>query len=561
MDAQFDPDGREPWAEAAWPPIAAPATASALQRLAALFAAHPGMILGGLALALHLWANAGYDYFSDELYFIVCGQHLAWGYVDQPPLAPLIARIAHELFGDNLLGLRLFPALASAGLAALSTEAARRLGGGQFARWLAGLAVLAAPVLCADGLLLSADTLQPLAWLAASLALMAAIERQRTTTWLMLGAIAGVALLAKYVMAFFLVAAAIGLVSTPQRRVLARPGPWLAAALALLIILPNLLWQQSHGWPFLQLNATAFNARNITYDPLNYLLQQVLIVGPLNAPIWLAGLAGFAFWPRLAAARWLAVAWFALMGLMLLIHGKSYYPAAIYPILLAGGAVVVEAGVRARGVRAAITSATVLGGAALLPFTLPILPVEGFIAYEHALGVKTEHAAVDKQPVGELPPNYAYMFGWREMAAAVGRAYQALPPQDRARAVFFARDYSEAAAVDVFGAPWRLPPAISARNNYFLWGPRGHDGSVVLLLSTAPRPDLLKAYAEMEPATRIGEVGAIRRELLRTYASAEPVARIDSPHAYPFERGLTLWLCRDRKVPFATDWSTLKLYF
>src|SRR5271170_575185 len=129
---------------------------------------HPGLILATAALAVHLWANAGYDYFVDELYFIVCGQHLAWGYVDQPPLAPLIARGARELFGDSLLGLRLVPAFAAAGLAALTTEAARRLGGGLFARWLAGLAVLAAPVLCADGLVLSADTLQPLAWLAAS---------------------------------------------------------------------------------------------------------------------------------------------------------------------------------------------------------------------------------------------------------------------------------------------------------------------------------------------------------------------------------------------------------
>jgi len=536
-----------------------------MRKLTAQLAARPGLVLGAAALVLHLWANGGYDYFSDELYFIVCGRHPAWGYVDQPPLAPLIASAAWALFGDNLLGLRLVSALSAAGLAALAPEAARRLGGGLFARWLAGLAVLAAPVLSADGLLLSADTLQPLAWLAASLALMAAIERERIRDWLVLGAIAGVALMAKYVMGFFLVAAAIGLVLTPQRRVLARPGPWLAAGLALLIVLPNLIWQQTHGWPFLQLNGAAFNGRNLTYGPIAYLIQQVLIVGPLNAPIWLAGVVGFALWPRFAAHRWLALAWFALMAMMLLIHGKSYYPAAFYPALLAGGAVVVEALVRGAGARAAIAGATVLAGAALLPFTLPILPVERFIAYEHAFGqgsgLKPQGAAIDNQPFGELPPNYALMFGWREMAAAVGKAYQALPAADRARAVFFARDYSEAAAIDVFGAPWRLPPAISARNNYFLWGPQGHDGGVVLLLSTAPRPDLIKAYAAMQPSARIGDPAAVRAELLKSYASAEPVAWIDTPHAYPFERKLTLWLCRGRKVPFADDWARLKLYF
>jgi len=544
-----------------------------MRRLMAQLEEHPGLILAIAALALHLWANSGYDYFVDELYFIVCGQHLAWGYVDQPPLAPLMARCARELFGDSLLGLRLVPALAAAGLAALTTVAARRLGGGLFARWLAGLAVLAAPVLCADGLVLSADTLQPLAWLAASLALIAAIKSEPARAgpkawpiaWIVLGVIAGAALMAKYVMAYFLVAAGIGLILTPERRVLARPGPWLAAGLALLIVLPNLLWQQSHGWPFLQLNAAAFNGRNLSYGPLGYLLQEVMIVGPLTAPIWIAGLAGFAFWPRFAAMRWLAIAWAVLMATMVLTHGKSYYPAAIYPILLAGGAVVVEAAIHSRAARGAIVAATVFAGAALAPFTLPILPVQWFVAYQRALGqtagLKAERVAIDKQPVGELPANYANMFGWREIAAAVGKAYQALPPTDQARAVFFARDYNEAAAVDVFGGAWRLPPAISAHNNYYLWGPQGHDGRVVLLLSTARREDLLKAYASVGAAARIGDVDAVHRELLKTYGSAEPVASIDSAYAYPFERRLTLWLCRDRKVPFAADWQSLKLYF
>ncbi len=526
---------------------------------------HPGLILSAGALVLHLWVNGGYGCFVDEIYFIVCGQHPAWGYVDQPPLAPLIAAGAWSLFGGNLLGLRLVPALAAAGLVALTPEAARRMGGGRFAQWLAGLTIMAAPVLSADGLLLSADTLQPLAWLAAALLLEAAIERDRTGAWLALGAIAGAAFLAKYTMGFFLVAMAVGVALTPQRRVLARRGPWLAGGLALLIVLPNLVWQQTHGWPFLQLNEAAAQGRNLALGPLEYLVQEMLVIGPLTAPVWIAGLVGLAVWPRLAAWRWLAIAWAALMAMMIAIHGKSYYPAAIYPPLLAAGAAAIEAGVKARAARAAILAATVLGGVALLPFTLPVLPVERFIAYEHLFGqggaAHTQAAAIDRQPVDELPPNYAYMFGWREMAAAVGHAYQALPPADRARAVFLGRDYAEASAIDVFGAPGRMPPAISARNNYFLWGTRGHDGAVVFLLSTAPRDDVIKANAALGAAARIGAPGAVRAELLKTYGSAEPVARIDTAYAYPYERGLTLWLCRDRKVPLARDWQKMKLYF
>ena len=218
-----------------------------MRRPAPLSILSPALILGGLTLALHLWANGAYDYFRDELYFIVCGEHLAWGYVDQPPLVPLIARGARALFGDSVLGLRLVPALADTALVALGTVAAGRLGGGLFARWLAGLALLAAPVFRVDGLLLSTDFLQPLAWLAASLLILDATEGERPAAWYALGIVTGVTLLDKYMIAFFLIATGIGLVLTRHRRALLLPAPWLVGGLALLIVLPNLLWQQSHG--------------------------------------------------------------------------------------------------------------------------------------------------------------------------------------------------------------------------------------------------------------------------------------------------------------------------
>jgi hypothetical protein len=528
------------------------------RRLPTWLGAHPALILTAAALALHLWASASYDVFGDELYFIVCGQHPDWGYVDQPPLVPLLAGAERWLFGDSLVGLRLIPTLAAAALTGLSAEAARRLGGGLFARWLAGLAVLLAPGFLGMAQTFSTDSLQPLAWLAATLLLIEAIERSRPATWYWLGAIVGVAFLDKYAIVFFLAAAALGLVLTPERKVLARPGPWIAAGLALLIALPNLIWQQVHGWPFLQLNAQAVSGRNIDYSPVGYLLQQVLLIGPLAAPIWLAGLGGFALSPRLAVHRWIAIAWLALMAMMTLLHGKSYYPAGVYPILLAGGAAVIEAGIRWSAARAAIGVTVLLGDAVLAPFVSPVLPVERFIAYEHAIGraagLNSRTAALDNQPLGVLPANYASMFGYREIAAAVGRAYQALPPSDRAQAVFFGRSYSEAATVEVFGGPWGSPPAISGHNNYFLWGPRGRDGGIVLVLTSAPRPGLLEAYG---PST-IGTPEAMRARLLRIYASVEPVAQIDPPYAQPIERGLTLWLCRGRKTPFAKDWALLK---
>ena len=495
----------------------------------------PALMLGGLTLALHLWANGSYDYFRDELYFIVCGEHLAWGYVDQPPLVPLIAHLARALFGDSVLGLRLMPALADAALVALGTIAAGRLGGGVYARWLAGLALLAAPLFRVDGLLLSTDFLQPLAWLAASLLILDATERERPAAWYALGAVTGVALLDKYMIAFFLVAAGIGLVLTREQRALLRPAPWLAGLLALVIVLPNLFWQQSHGWPFLELGKAAAGGKNIAYGPLGWLVQEALLMNPLTAPIWLAGLAGFAAWPRLARGRWIAIAWAVLMVMMLAMHGKPYYPAGIYPILFAGGAVVIEAMIRPALARGAIVAWAGLAGLLLLPFMLPVLPVEQFVSYQRAIGLEPQTG--EKQALGALPQYYADMFGWREMAAAVGQAYQALPPEDQAHAVFFGNNYGEAAAIDVFGAPWHLPPAISGHNNYFLWGPGDHDGSIVLLVSKRPREALLERFESVEA---VGEIGV--------------------PYAMPYERGLTLYLCRNSKLPLAEAWPRLKHY-
>jgi len=490
----------------------------------------PALVLGLAALALHLWANGGYDYFRDELYFIACGNHLAWGYVDQPPLVPWIARLARILTGDSLLGLRLVPALAAAGLVSVTAEAARRLGGGLFARWLAGTAILAAPDFVIGGLLLSTDALQPIAWLAITLAIIEALERGRPGAWILAGGIAGLALLDKYMVAFYLLALLVGLVATPWRQALRRPAPWLGVALILLIPLPNLLWQYRHGWPFFQLAAVAAGGKNVAFGPLAYLGAEIRMLNPMTAPLWMAGLAWFARSNR----RWIAIAWFVLMALMIGLHGKPYYPAGSYPILLAGGAVALEALLKPHWARGILLAAVAATGLVLLPLGLPILPVDRFVAYERALGIVPESG--EARALGPLPPYYADMFGWRDMAAAVGTAFQALPPADRARAVFFAGNYGEAGAIDFYGAPWHLPPAISGHNNYFLWGPGGHDGSIVF------------------------RVGGTRETLLKSYGSVEAVGRIENSYAMPDETGLTLWLCRDRKRSLEADWPEVRHY-
>ena len=491
----------------------------------------PELVLGLLALAIHLWVNGSYGYFRDELYYIICGRHPAWGYTDQPPLIPLIAWASDEAF-HSLRGLRLVPAIVCAATVALTAHAARTLGGGLYARWLAGLAVLFGGALQFWGVILSTECLNPLAWLAIGFAVVKAEQDDDPRWWLFGGAVAGVAFLAKYTVALYLVSVAVGLIATRERRLLARYGPWAGALLALAIAAPNIIWQAANGWPFVAHTAVLAAERNIPYSPVAFLLEQVGVAGPATAPIWIAGLAAFAFRPSFARWRWIALSWLFLVAASVIGRGRPYYIAPAYPLLMAGGAAALE-GWLPRLAKPALAGLVVAVAVLTAPIYLPILPVGAFIAYERA--IHSQPSTGEKfSALGPLPQYYADQFGWPEMAEVVGKAYQALPPDDRKRAVFFGQNYGDAAAIDFFGARWGLPPAISGHENYFLWGPRGADGSVVLVL------------------------GGKLEDHLKTCRTVEPVGRFDHPLAMPYEREQTLWLCRDIKEPLEEVWPRLR---
>ena len=232
---------------------------------------YPAACLGLAALALHLWVNGSYGYFRDELYFIVCGRHPAWGYTDQPPLIPLIAAGSDAAF-HSLRGLRLVPALAAAATVALTASAAQMLGGRLYARWLAGLVVLASGTLPFWGVVVETDTLEPLAWLTIAICVIRAEKDDEPRWWLAAGAIGGIAFLAKYTVALYLVSIALGLLATPQRRLLARWQPWAAVLVAIAIAAPNLLWQAANGWPFVAHTAVLAATKNIPFSPFSFLV-------------------------------------------------------------------------------------------------------------------------------------------------------------------------------------------------------------------------------------------------------------------------------------------------
>jgi hypothetical protein len=498
------------------------------------FFSRPAVLLTIISLVLHALANGRYGIFRDELYFIVCGDRPAWGYVDQPALIPLFASWSHSLFGDFVWGFRLVPALAMSATVGLTAEFVGVLGGRRFAQWLAGLCVLLGPIFLIQGVLFSTDLFQALTFLGLAWALVRLEQSGDERWWLAIGAMLGFSLNTKYLIAFYVAAMVIGVLVTPLRKSLLRPWIYLGALLAGVMVLPNVLWQQAHGWPFIELGKAGAGGKNLEMSPLAFLGQQVLLTGPLAGIVWACGLWYCVVRPKLRVAYAFPIAWLVLLLVFDASHGKPYYLAAIYPALLAFGAVRIETWIAGRALQGVALAGVVLMGGVLAPFTLPILPVDVFIRLQQATGLMPSSG--EHRKVGRLPQYYADMFGWPEMAAKVAAVYRSLPPQDRARAVFYGENYGEAAAIDVFGPHLGLPPAISGHNNYYLWGPRGHDGAVIIIIGGDP-----KHYAA----------------IFRKFYIA---GHIDNPYAMPDETNKPIYVLRDLKTPLQDFWPTVKHY-
>jgi hypothetical protein len=229
------------------------------------------------------------------------------------------------------------------------------------------------------------------------------------------------------------------------------------------------------------------------------------------------------------------IAYVVLFIFFVISHGKAYYITPIYPTLLSIGAVAVERWLQSAVWRRAVLGTVAVTGAIAAPMAIPVLSERAFIAYSTMLGIAPAATAAEHQKLGLLPQHFADQHGWPEMAAQVAVVYNALPPADRAKAVFLGVDYGEAAAIDIFGRPLGLPPAISGHNNYYLWGPQGHDGSVLIVL------------------------GPYWGGLLSAYRRVEVAGKIDNPYAMPYETG-PIYVLHDPKVPFSSIWPRLRHY-
>jgi hypothetical protein len=503
-------------------------------RFAALFALIKLAIqVGATIYTTHI----GYGYFRDEFYYIMCGRFLDWGYVDQSPMVALQARLATILFGKSLVGLRLFSAMAGAARVFLTGLIAWSLGGRRAAQFLAMLCVIIAPCYIGGDGYLSMNSFESIFWMGCTLTLILIVRGASPKWWLMIGILGGLGVENKPSMTFFLIALVLGLLVTPQRKLIVNR--WFAGAIAvtILLALPNLLWQMHNHWPTWEfLHDDQVGNKKVIVGPIAFVLEQILTLHPLNVFVWGTGLVWLFLSSRAKGFRWIGATYLFFLAIMIALHAKDYYLVPIYPMLFAAGGLAWE-GTSVRSTArvwriSALATVLIVTAAILFPMASPVLPPEQWLRYTRALHLTSK--SQETYATGPLPQFYADRFGWQEMVDQVTQIYNSLSPQDKVKVGIYCSNYGEASAINFLGHG--LPFAVSGHNNYYLWGPHGYSGEIMIVIS-----------------------GDSVESLHKYYSNVKIVGEMNHPYSMGFEHR-HIFLVRGRKQNFTNLWPELKHY-
>ncbi|MBF6558064.1 MAG: glycosyltransferase family 39 protein [Acidimicrobiales bacterium] len=483
----------------------------------------PVLAAGAAFLVVELLASPRYGLHRDELYFLACAHHLAWGYVDQPPLVPAVAWLVNGLIGPFAWAFRLLPALAGAASVVLTGLMAREMGGGRCAQTIAAVAAATSAQLLAAFHLLSTTAFDCFFWALITWLVLRLIRTADTRWFVPLGAVVGVALLNKWNVAFLVVALVIGFATGSDRRLLWSKQAWIGAAIALVIVSPDIVWNAQHGWAQLSMLRSLHAENSTTGASIGFLPAQLIVVGPALCVLWITGLVHLwrsLRWRPLAVGYLVLAAWFTLSG------AKSYYLAGIYFPLFAGGGVAAERRLRSKGkpgrVRGWITL-MVVGGVVALPLTLPLLP-------ESTLPTGSWESQINK--------DLSATVGWPSYVRQVSGIVNTLPPGERSRLVLLTGDYGAAGAIDLYGPRYHLPAARSGHNTFWWWGPAG-----------------------MPNESATVAVNISRSALLTVFRRVRLVGSVQTPNnAWTEERGDPIYLCTQQYASWSDVWPALRHY-
>lgn len=484
------------------------------------------LIFAGIKIVLNLFAIAHFGFHRDELLHLVLADHLDWGYKEVPPLIAVLAYITIHFLGTSLFAARILTTLCGGLIVWLTGQIAVELGGRRFAIALACLALIFAPAFAASEYLFQPVVFDQFWWVLTVWLLLKYINTQHIKYLYWLGAAIGFGMLTKYTMAFFTFALLLSLLVSKQRRVLFNKHAIGAAGLALLIFIPNIIWQFAHHLPFIT-HMKTLQAEQLDYNtPSQFIISQLLNNG-IALFVWLAGFLFLLFSFRLRRFQFLAFAYILIFIFLLMMNGKSYYLFGAYPMLFAAGGYAFERLLKsARPVfRMAMAALFVLPNLLLLPVVLPILPINQTLAWFRAAShLRSMRSTVtwEDHKQHATTQDYADMFGWEEMAKKAADAYHQLTPQQQKQTVIFAGNYGEAAALHHFAKKYNIPDAVSLNSSFTLWAPDNLNSMKYMIYIDEKADELIPAFGS---ARKIGEV-------------EEPLAR---------EKGTGIYLYTDPK--------------
>ena len=463
------------------------------------------ILLASALLLLHCLTNGQYGFHRDELATLDDAHHLAWGYVAYPPITPFLARVALELFGPSLVGVRFFSALAQSSAMVAAGLMARELGGSRSTELITAVAVAIAPLSLIEGALFQYVSFDYLWWVLTAYLMVRLLKSNNPRWWLGIGVVIGLGMMTRYTMAFLVAGIALGVVATRVRRQLTSPWLWAGVALALLVFVPTLLWQVQHQFVSLD-HLSAIHARDVRMGRTSGFLSEQLFVpaNPVTIPFWIAGLGFYFLTPEGRSYRLLGWMYLVPFVLFVVMQGRSYYLAPAYPMLIAAGAMIWERWLfslherTARRVRGLTWGTLALGGLAGAAIMLPVAPVNSDLW-------KVSSKAHD---------NFVEEIGWQEVTETVASTYSALPAEQRAGTRVLAGNYGEAGAIDLYGPAYGLLPVISGINSYRLRGYGSPPPQTVIVLGFAQH-ELEQLFVSCSLAGRVSNRFGVENEETR----------------------------------------------
>jgi hypothetical protein len=495
------------------------------------------IILSAAAFAIQLTTNINYGIFTDELYYIACGNHLQFGYVDHPAVAPLLARVS-LLLDNSLASLRFFPALSGSLTILLAALISRELGGSRFAAALSSSTILFGIVFWIMFGTLGVNAFDILFVTLTIYFFLKALESNSLKYWIAFGISAGVGLNTKLTMLSYGFSLLIGLICTDKRRLFLSKNIWIGGSIAFVMFLPFLFWQSEHNWPTLEFISNISSGKNLAVSPLMFIIQLAISINLFSFPLWIGGLLYLFIKQESTTKRVLAIASSVFLLILLFTDSKFYYALPAMPLLLSAGSTAFSGWTERPGRKWIRIPALVLPSILLLimlPFGIPILAIETLGAYAQKIG-GTHNIRTERNESTGVPQYYADRFGCRELAQSIATVYQSLPDSDKLQCGILGAHYSDAGTVDYFGRDLGLPEAISRHNSYWLWGPKNYTGKIMIVVES-PGANLYNQFLHSE---------------------------LKCIYRYPYGEGENrirrIFLCRDSKEPLPQLWNKLKTF-